>query len=226
MPNEERYGQFCPVAKASEILATRWTPLIIRELVSGASGFNEIHRGVPLMSRALLSQRLRQLKTAGVVTQAPPGGYHLTDAGQDLGRVIVAMGVWGQRWVESAVDGPDWDAGVLMWDMRRRIDTTVLPSGFTVIQCDYSDAPAEMRRWWLLIRDGDIDLCQSDPGFEVDLYLASTVRIMGRVWIGQRGLAAAIQDGDIQLHGRRDLMHSLPRWLMLSAIAEEARRQG
>jgi hypothetical protein len=97
----------------------------------------------------------------------------------------MAMGVWGQRWVESAADGPDWDAGVLMWDMRRRIDTAALPPGRTLLQFDYADAPAEMRRWWLLIEDAEVDLCQSDPGFEVDLFVESTVRAMGRVWIGR-----------------------------------------
>ncbi|WP_440995718.1 winged helix-turn-helix transcriptional regulator [Arhodomonas sp. SL1] len=225
MPGPTGYGQFCPVAKASEILATRWTPLIMRELVSGSSGFNEIHRGVPLMSRALLSRRLQELVSAGVVMRDEHGAYRLTEAGTALGPIIISMGVWGQQWVESAAEGPDWDASVLMWDMRRRIDTTALPPGRTVLQFDYSDAPAEMRRWWLLIEDDDVDLCQSDPGFDVDLYVASTVRVMGRVWIGQRPLAPAIERGDIRVHGRVDLARSLPQWFMLSVIAEEARRQ-
>lgn len=226
MSGREGYGQFCPVAKASEILATRWTPLIMRELVSGSSGFNEIHRGMPLMSRALLSQRLRQLEAAGVLTHEPGGTYRLTEAGHGLGQIVIAMGVWGRRWVESALDGPDWDAGVLMWDMRRRIDTSALPPGRTVVQFDYSDAPAEMRRWWLLVEDDEVDLCQSDPGFEVSLYVVSTVRVMGRVWIGQRRLAEAIETDEIRLHGLVDLIRSLPRWLMLSVIVEEAMRQG
>jgi len=225
MVKQTGYGQFCPVAKASEILATRWTPLILRELISGSSGFNEIHRGVPLMSRALLAQRLRELTTVGVIARNTTGAYQLTEAGQELGPVIISMGVWGQRWVESAADGPDWDAGVLMWDMRRRVDTTALPPGRTVLQFDYADAPTEMRRWWLLIEDHDVDLCVSDPGFEVDLYIASTVRIMGPVWIGQRPLARAIERDEIRLHGRTDLARSISRWLMLSVIAEEAERQ-
>lgn len=225
MAEQAGYGQFCPVAKASEILATRWTPLILRELISGSSGFNEIHRGVPLMSRPLLSQRLRELAAAGVIKRDEAGTYHLTEAGQALGPVIVAMGVWGQRWVESAADSPDWDAGVLMWDMRRRIDTTALPAGRTVLQFDYADAPIEMRRWWLLIQDHDVDLCVSDPGFEVDLFITTTVGVMGRVWIGQRPLARAIERDAIRLHGRTDLARSISRWLMLSVIAEQAGRQ-
>lgn len=222
MPRHAGYGQFCPVAKASEILTTRWTPLILRELISGSTGFNEIHRGVPLMSRALLAQRLRELASAGVLYRDTAGRYLLTESGRRLGPIIGAMGEWGRRWVESAADGPDWDAGVLMWDMRRRIDTDVLPSGRTVIQLDYGDAPEEMRRWWLLIEDDDVDLCQSDPGFEVDLYIISTVRTMGPVWIGQRALTPALESGDVRVHGRIELAHSLPQWLKLSAIAEQA----
>ena len=222
MTAQVSYGQFCPVAKASELLARRWTPLVMRELISGSAGFNEIHRGVPLMSRALLSQRLKELEAAGVIRHDATPAYRLTEAGEELAPVIIAMGVWGQRWVESAADGPDWDAGVLMWDMRRRIDTAALPPGRTVLQFDYADAPAEMRRWWLLIEAGSIDLCQSDPGFEVDLFLDSTVRAMGRVWIGQRDLHAAIAAEEVLLHGDVALARSIGRWLMLSRVVEAA----
>ncbi|MFV8834121.1 helix-turn-helix domain-containing protein [Aquisalimonas sp.] len=225
MSTQQGYGQFCPVAKASEILATRWTPLIMREFISGSSGFNEIHRGVPLMSRPLLAQRLRELMRAGVIVHDGRGAYRLTERGESLAPIIIAMGLWGRQWVESAPDGPDWDAGVLMWDMRRRIDTASLPPGRTVLQFDYSDAPREMSRWWLLIEDDDVDLCQSDPGFEVDLYIASTVRVMGRVWIGQRALLPAMESGEIRAHGRINLERSISRWLMLSVIAEEAMKQ-
>jgi len=216
------YGQFCPVAKASEILAKRWTPLIVRELTSGSTGFNEIHRGVPLMSRPLLAQRLRELVEAGVVSRSAAGVYELTEAGHALEPVIRAMGLWGQRWVESEASGPDWDAGVLMWDMRRRIDTNALPSGRTVLQFDFRDAPDEMRWWWLLIEDQSVDLCISDPGHEVDLYIITQVRVLGPIWIGKRALAPAVERGDIRLHGRVDLSRSINHWLMLSALAEES----
>ena len=215
MTDRTGYGQFCPVAKASEILTTRWTPLILRELICGSSGFNEIHRGMPLMSRALLSRRLRELVANGIVVRDDAGGYQLTEAGEELRPIITAMGEWGQRWVESTADGPDWDAGVLMWDMRRSIDTDVLPPGRTVVQFDYEDAPAELRRWWLLIEDDDVDLCQSDPGFEVDLYIMTSVRVLGRVWIGQRPLAPAVASEAIRVHGRQDLARSLKRWMRL-----------
>ncbi len=219
MGHSTGYGQFCPVAKASEILTKRWTPLILRELISGSTRFNEIHRGVPLMSRALLSQRLRELVEWGVVAH-DDGAYELTEAGTELKPVIIAMGVWGRRWVESELHGPDWDAGVLMWDMRRRINTDALPEGRTVLQFEYRDAPKEMRWWWLLIQNGSVDLCVSDPGFEVDLYVISEVRIMGPIWIGQRLLGPAIRQGDVVVHGRTELSRSIGDWLMLSVVAK------
>lgn len=221
------YGQFCPVAKAAEVLATRWTPLILRELISGSSGFNEIRRGVPLMSRPLLSRRLKELQAADIVEHSrahdsATAAYRLTAAGEELRPIIVAMGLWGQRWVESHPDGPDWDAGVLMWDMQRRIDTRELPTRRVVLQLEFTDAPIEMRRWWLLIEDHAVDLCQADPGFAVDLYITSKVREMGRVWIGKRSLRGALADDSIVLHGDVQLARTIYRWLALSAIAEAA----
>lgn len=227
MTEDSGYGQFCPVAKASELLATRWTPLILRELISGSCRFNEIHRGVPLMPRALLSKRLKELQAAGVVEHvlaegAKGASYHLTQAGEDLRPIIISMGIWGQRWVESALEGPDWDAGVLMWDMRRRIDTRCLERHRTVLQFEYHDAVAEMRLWWLLIENKTVDLCQSDPGFDVDLYVQTTVPAMAKVWIGKTSLARAITDEEIILYGDAALRRNFSRLLQLSAIVEAA----
>ncbi len=229
MKKDSEYGQFCPVAKAAEVVTTRWTPLILRELICGSSRFNEIHRGVPLVSRALLSKRLKDLQAADVIERYRPGGsrseaYRLTAAGEELRPVIIALGVWGQRWVESALESQDWDAGVLMWDMRRRIDTTILPDRRTVLQFEYSDAPAELRRWWLVIDKGEIDLCQSDPGYDVDLSVMTTVPVMANVWIGKKKLARALDDEDIVLFGDAQIRKTMGRWLMLSAIVEAAKQ--
>jgi hypothetical protein len=171
------------------------------------------------MSRALLSQRLRELVEWGVIAHGSDGDYQLTEAGTELKPVIIAMGIWGRRWVESELHGPDWDAGVLMWDMRRRIDTDALPEGRTVLQFEYCDAPEEMRWWWLLIEDDSVDLCVSDPGFEVDLYVMTKVRVMGPIWIGQRALDPAIRKGDVVLHGRTELSRTIGDWLLLSVVA-------
>lgn len=223
MEDATGYGQFCPVAKAAELLTKRWTPLILRELISGSTHFNEIHRGVPLMSRALLSQRLKELLEWRVIGHEN-GRYQLTEAGEELKPVIIAMGIWGRRWVESDLQGPDWDAGVLMWDMRRRVNTDALPAGRTVLQFEYRDAPEEMRCWWLLIDNGAVDLCVSDPGFEVDLFIVTKVRVMGPIWIGQSPLEPAIRRGDVLLHGRADLSRSIGHWLMLSVVAGDNAR--
>lgn len=221
------YGQFCPVAKASEILTTRWTPLVLRELISGATRFNEIHRGVPLMSRALLSQRLKELEAAGVIDRTETvgvrgGEYRLAEAGEQLKPIIVALGLWGLRWVESALESNDWDAGVLMWDMRRRIDTDALPEGRQVISFEYPDAPGELRVWWLVIEDGEVDLCQSDPGYDVDLYVTTDVPTMARVWAGKDNLKRALDCEAIELHGDKALAGSIASWLKLAVIAEAA----
>lgn len=229
MKTETEYGQFCPVAKAAEIVTTRWTPLILREMICGSSRFNEIHRGVPLMSRALLSKRLKELQASGVIARDGPAGspasaYRLTPSGEALQPIILALGLWGRQWVESALDGPDWDAGVLMWDMRRRIDTSALPAGRTVMQFDYHDAPDELRRWWLVIDDDAVDLCQSDPGHEIDLYVAASVPVMAGVWIGKRSLPAALDDEEIVLVGDAGLRRSIRRWLKLSLLADAAER--
>lgn len=227
MRKESGYGQFCPVAKAAEVVTTRWTPLILRELISGSTRFNEIHRGVPLISRALLSKRLKELQAVGVIerhqaARSQATEYRLTPAGKELKPIIVALGVWGQRYVESALDSQDWDAGVLMWDMRRRIDTAALPDGRTVLQFDYDDAPPELRRWWLVVDADDVDLCQSDPGYDVDLYVATSVPVMATIWIGKRSLARALEEEGIVLSGDARLRKSIGRWLQLSVLAHAA----
>ena len=231
MSKDSGYGQFCPVAKAAEVITTRWTPLVLRELVAGSRRFNDIHRGVPLMSRALLAKRLKDLERTGVVERAKPtdGGfaeYRLTRSGEELRPIIVALGVWGQRWVESAAESNEWDAGVLMWDMRRRIDPTALPTGRTVIQFDYADAPSELRVWWLVVESGEVDLCLSDPGHEVNLYVASDVRTMARVWIGQESLAEALKSERIELIGDAALRRSFGAWFKLSALAQAIQGSG
>lgn len=219
------YGQFCPVAKAAEIITTRWTPLILREMICGSSRFNEIHRGVPLMSRTLLSRRLRELESAGVIektSEASPE-YRLTEMGEELRPVIVALGAWGLKWVESAYDSNEWDAGVLMWDIRRRIDVSLLDSRRFVLQFEFDDASPEMSLWWLVIEKKSADLCQKDPGHDVDLYISSSVRSMARVWIGRDSLAHALETEDIELIGNRDLIQSMKKWFRLAVVAEATR---
>ena len=183
------YGQFCPVAMAAEIFCSRWTALVLRELLCGTTRFNDLRRGVPLMSPSLLSKRLKELEQAGVimtVPAGPPGAfeYRLTEAGEDLRPVVMSLGFWGQRWVESSLSLKNLDPSLLMWDMRRSLDPTPLPPKQCTIRFVYPELTPAKRSWWLVIAGGTIDLCQVDPGFEVDLYVQSSLRTMTAVWMG------------------------------------------
>ncbi|MGH6980032.1 MAG: winged helix-turn-helix transcriptional regulator, partial [Stellaceae bacterium] len=180
-----RYGQFCPVAMAAEVLGARWTLPVLRELLCGSTHFNELRRGVPLMSPALLSRRLRELEKSGIIHKEPGSkgatAYRLTRAGEDLREVVVKIGLWGQRWIEADLSLRNLDASLLMWDMRRRIDPKPLPKERTVVQFLYREQEKGRQRYWLVIENGDVDLCQIDPGFEVDLYIATDLGTMTRI---------------------------------------------
>jgi DNA-binding HxlR family transcriptional regulator len=221
------YGQFCPVAKAAEVVAERWTPLVLRELLCGSRRFNEIHRGLPLMSRTLLGGRLEQLADAGIVRSvARPGGrgreYQLTAAGEELRPLIQCLGEWGQRWARAQVGRGDLDAGLLMWDIHRRLNLEALPSTRVVVQFDFSGVPATMRcprTWWLVLERQDVDLCLKHPGFLVDVVVSADLRALTRVWMGDVPLAETVRAGLIRLDGPRSLVRAFPSWLALSPFA-------
>ena len=221
------YGQYCPVAKAAEIVAERWTPLLLREFLCGSRRFADLHRGVPLMSRALLAQRLRQLEDAGIVRSAPkPQGrgreYSLTAAGQELRPVIEGFGEWGQRWARNQLGREDLDPGLLMWDIHRRINVDRLPERRVVIRFDFRGVPRAARRpttWWLLLQRPDVDLCLKNPGFEVDLVVDADVAALTRVWMGDVRLGDAMRQELIRLDGARGFARAFPTWLALSSFA-------
>ena len=157
------YGQFCPVAMAAEIVCSRWTALVIRELISGSTRFNDLRRGVPLMSPTLLSKRLKELEAAGVIVSVPTGQpgiveYKLTAAGEDLRPVVMALGIWGHRWVESKLSLKNLDPSLLMWDLRRNLDPTPMPAKRCTINFTFPEVSAAKRSWWLVIADGEVDL--------------------------------------------------------------------
>jgi DNA-binding HxlR family transcriptional regulator len=184
-----RYGQFCPVAKALELLAERWTLLIIRELLMGSRRFNDLRRGVPLVAPSVLSQRLRTLADGGIIVRerASDGRsyeYRLTPAGEELRPLVVQLGTWGQRWSRSRMEAHDLDASLLMWDIRRNLHIDKLPQQHGVIYFEFPDAAKGLRRWWLVIDEGDVDLCLQDPGREVDVSLSTSVRTMTQIWMG------------------------------------------
>lgn len=228
---ERSYRQFCPVAMAAEILCTRWTVVLLRELLAGSSRFNELRRGLPRISPALLSQRLKELEEAGLVARVPVDGepatfaYRLTEAGRELKPLVEGFGRWGQRWISSRLSLAQLDAGLLMWDMRRRLDFDPPPRGRQVIQFQYPDAPKHDRHWWLIVApDCPVDLCSIDPGHEVDLFVTAPLADMTKIWMGLDKVRTARDDGRLMLTGDRHLADSMERWLMCSPFAGEERQ--
>jgi DNA-binding HxlR family transcriptional regulator len=219
------YGQFCPVAVASEVFAERWTPVILRELVLGSRRFNEIQRGVPRISRALLAKRLRELAGHGVLTSVG-GEYRLTEAGAELGQIVVQLGQWGQRWT-TPVQRETLDARVLTWDMRRRFDVERLPERRVVLRFDFRGVPSTHkapRTYWFVMERPDVDLCIIEPGFEVDLYVNADLAALSRVWLGEIPIRQAIREGSVNLTGDRLIARYFPSWLLLSTLAAVPRR--
>ena len=227
----DTYGQFCPVAQAAEIITQRWMPLVIRELLCGSHRFNDLHRGVPRMSRTLLVRRLNELAAAGLVERRLVGAddhpeYHLTQAGEELRPLIVQLGTWGKRWVQTEVSREDLDAGLLMWDMQRRIERDRLPPRRVLVYFHFTDAPKEHQHFWLILEQDEVDLCLQDPGYEEDLYVRSDVRTLTEVWLGDISLTRALKEGSLWLGGPEELRHAFPDWLGLSLFAGIVREPG
>lgn len=220
------YAQFCPVAMAAEVLCSRWTIVLLRELIFGSTRFNDLRRGLPRMSPALLSQRLKDLEAASVIRKAGQE-YRLTPAGEELRPIVEAFGVWGQRWIDSDLSLQQLDAQLLMWDMRRRLNTDPMPRRRSVIQFQYPERPATERSWWLVVEPGEpVDLCGVDPGFDVDLYVSSDLRTMTAIWMGYDTVRGAIASDRLKLVGDRDLAGQMQTWLGLSTLAPMARLAG
>lgn len=215
------YGQFCPVAKAMEVLDERWTLLIVRELLAGSTHFNELRRGVPKMSPALLSKRLRSLERAGVVRRVADGGrtsYHLTQSGQELRGIVEGLGAWGVRWI-GELGQTDLDPHLLMWDMRRTVPADAWPQTRTVVAFRFTDIAASVGRWWLVGTGGEVDVCDYDPGFNVTVQVTSTLRTATEIWRGDRTWVDAVRAGEVAVDGPTGVRRDLPRWLGQSQLA-------
>ena len=216
------YGQYCPIAKAAEIVAERWTPLIIRELAAGSSRFNDLERGLPGISRSLLVQRLRYLQHTSIVERHPigkgrVGEYRLTGAGQEMWQIVDKLGEWGVRWAFPEPSARELDPVLLLWFMRRRIDRDLLPPHRIVVQFDFRGAGR--RTLWLLLERTDISVCLQHPGFETDLLVSADLNAFERVWFGRLTFAEAIRQGLIELDGPTALTRAFPNWLQLSHFA-------
>jgi DNA-binding HxlR family transcriptional regulator len=224
------YLQFCPVAMAAELLCTRWTAVVLRELHAGSTRFNELRRGAPRMSPALLSQRLKELEAAGLVARAPARGdpgvleYRLTPAGLSTRPFVEALGAWGHAWIDPELSLQNLDPQLLMWDMRRNLDAKPLPPRRSVIMFQYPEQPAARRSYWLVVApDAPTDLCSADPGFDVDLYATSDLRTMTAIWMGLDSVRAAVASDRLRLIGDPALAASMQIWLGLSPFAREQR---
>lgn len=222
------YKQFCPVAMAAELLCTRWTIVLLRELLAGSTRFNELRRGVPRMSPALLSQRLKELEAAGVISRQGQAGepnageYRLTEAGQELRPIVEAFGIWGQRRIDAQVSLQHLDVQLLMWDMRRGLNVDPMPRQRSVIQFVYPELSANQRSWWLVVEPtGEVDLCSVDPGFDVDLYVSVDLRTMTAIWMGHDTVRAATASQRMLLTGDRTLSRDMQTWLGLSPFATQ-----
>jgi DNA-binding HxlR family transcriptional regulator len=221
------YRQFCPVAKAMELLDERWTMLIVRELICGSAHFNEIRRGVPRISPALLAKRLHQLARAGILTRVEHSGevrYLLTDAGRELRPVVEALGRWGTRWIGELGD-QDLDPQLLLWDMHRHVDRRAVPPGRTVVKFVFPDLAPKRRSWWLVITPEDADVCDTDPEYPVEVALTAPLTTMTRIWRGDLPWATALRDGDLVLEGPSRSCRALRGWFSLATFATVTRPQ-
>jgi DNA-binding HxlR family transcriptional regulator len=209
------YGQYCPVARATEILADRWTPLIIRELLDGVCRFNDLERGLPGISRSLLSGRLRRLERARVVERSvSPNGhateYHLTPAGEQLKEVIDALGQWGARWAFTEPEPEELDPVLLMWWMRRRVRRDRLPPRRLVTQFDFRGQCSGS--YWLVMEPAEVSVCLQHPGFAIDLLVTADIAACYRVLFRRLTLAEALRAGLIELDGPTSLVRGFPTW--------------
>ncbi|MBA2307839.1 MAG: transcriptional regulator [Pseudonocardiales bacterium] len=220
------YGQYCPVALASAVLADRWTPLIVRELILGSRRFNDIDRGLPGISRTLLQQRLRHLERKGVLDRVPAVGgrgheYQLTAAGKDLEVVVMAIGEWAVRWMFAEPQPREVDPVTLTWWLSRRLAREQLPHRRVVIEFDYTGEDAT--RIWLILDRGEPSVCTDHPGFDADVVVTTDAVALMRVFSGITGLPQATATGAVTVSGDPKLVKAFPTWFLWSPFAPAVR---
>lgn len=217
-----RYGQFCPVAKAAEILGERWTLLIVRELLFGSTRYADLKRGLGRISPSVLSQRLKTLCDAGVVVKRRGKDgtpqYILTECGRELQTLVETAGTWGQRWARSSMTKDELDLDLLVLDMERNINPTPFPN-HTVLCMTFGDVPARLKRWWVLIDDGKVEICTDPPGRTPLIRLETSLRTMARIWIGDVTFQQAIEGGLLDYEGPDKYRKKAKEWLRLSSLA-------
>lgn len=213
------YAQYCPIAKTAEIIGDRWSILILRDMLVGTQHFNDLARGLPGISRNLLAKRLRHLQASGLISKFD-GGYELTEAGMDLRPLVFGMADWGAKWAFPEPREEELDPDLLVWWIHGQIEQDTAPGARVVVELDFFDCKA---RYWLVIEAHDVSVCLTDPGFEIDLLLRSSLRTMYLVWLGRRDMRNALRDGEIELTGDVGLARAFPGWLRLSPASPAVR---
>ena len=218
------YGQFCPIAKASEIIGEKWTILIIRELLMGATRFNELQRGLSLISPTLLSKRLDSLVEHGLVLKKKITGqkgyeYFPTESCKALLPILVSIGEWGIVWSVSNLTERDYDVELLMLYLKRSIVSEKLPGNETTVRFKFTDV-SEYPDWWMVIKKDDIDLCVNDPGKDVDVYFTTTVKNMTEIWMGDTTYKKSLRQGVLQLVGDKVLTNNVTSWMTNSIYSD------
>jgi DNA-binding HxlR family transcriptional regulator len=220
-----KYGQYCPISRSAEVLGDRWTFHIVRDLLTGTTRFNELVRGNPGLSRALLTRRLDQLERAGVIAHDPGGSYQLTPAGRDLQPVVFGLAEWGARWAFGEPDPDELDADLLLWWLHRRLDALAFPGPRFVIYVHFRDDP---KRYWIVVED-EASLCLTDPGFDVDLTLHSALSTLYRTYLGHQTLSDAFRLGQLELSGSnaaiRNFIDAFRSSPVAAIVAEATLRQ-
>ncbi len=217
------YGQFCPIAKAMEILGEKWTLLIVRELLMGGSRFNELQRGLTQISPTLLTKRLNSLEQEGLVVKRKIHGqrgyeYFPTESCRELMPVMEQVGNWGMRWARDSMSGEDFDLELLMLYLQRSINPDKLPGNKTVIRF-YFDDVQDFQTWWLVVDGRDVDVCVHDPGEEIDLYFNVGLRTMCELWMGDISYKRAIAENKLQVVGPNALTRNISNWITPSMFA-------
>ena len=217
------YGQFCPIAKAAEVLGERWTHLVIRELGAGSETFNDIRKGLPLLSPSLLSSRLKSLESNGIVIRRETDGnvrYKLSKAGEALKPIIWELGTWAHQWVRSDLSKEDLDPSVLVWDIHRNLDTDFFDAKRTTIKIEFTDYTSKFRYWWLVIKGSNVDVCLKDPGYDVDLVITSDLKTLTAAWMGDTTIMKAMREKAIVVTGSSHLKKNIAVWLGTNYYAD------
>ncbi len=223
------YNQYCPIARAAEILGDRWTILIVREFLCGSRHFNELVRGLPGISRTLLQRRLERLRRYGVLdrrlTADGRSEYRLTHRGEELQSAVWALGRWGYQWALSDPKPEELDPALLLWWVHGRVNLDQLPRTRIVIQFDFHTRRGKNVSW-LVLEPQEASVCRDHPGFDVDLLVTADIAVFYDVWLGQITLADARDHGSIQIDGPPALVRAFPHWLQLSRFADVVRESG